>query len=78
MTVAFADASGNPLTNSTAAYGDTITITASAQKAQSNGLNALADADKVFFLGDTSDALLGWPLHDHADRDVGRRTAETE
>lgn len=59
MTVAFADASGNPLTNSTAAYGDTITITASAQKAQSNGLNALADADKVFFLGDTSDALLG-------------------
>ena len=43
-----------------ASYGSTITITATMQRAQSNGINAIAELGTVdFYLGDTSGTLLG-------------------
>lgn len=56
VTVSFADSDGNPLTDNTAAYGDTVTITATMEKAET-ATNALsADTGKVdFYLGDAND-----------------------
>ena len=52
VTVAF---SGEGVNNNTASYGSTITITATMQRAQTNGINAIADLGKAdFYLGDVN------------------------
>ena len=52
--------SGEGVTSNTAPYGSTITITATMQRAQTNGINSIAELGYVnFYLGDTSGTLLG-------------------
>ena len=51
---------GEGVDNNTAPYGSTITITATMQRAQTNGINAIAELGYVnFYLGDTSGTSLG-------------------
>ena len=57
VTVAF---SGEGVNTSTASYGSTIIVTATMQRAQTNGINSIAELGYVnFYLGDTSGTLLG-------------------
>ena len=52
--------SGEGVTSNTAPYGSTITITATMQRAQTNGIHSIAELGYVnFYLGDTSGTLLG-------------------